>query len=983
VVAVLGGVGSGKSTLLNSLLGELVPNGNARLSLPERTAYHSQVAHVREGTLKDNILFCQSYDEQRYNKAVFAASLRQDLNMLPGGDSVPIGSRGITLSGGQRARVSMARAVYSMGTPVVLLDDPFASVDRTTGKHILENLIFGPLMEGRSCVVVMQPDHQALQKFDKVVIMENGTIVAQGSPEDVVKSDAYKSLLSVAEKTSQNSGELASLDTKLETPSVERQSSAPNESHASTPAMALRDEENEGRIDMTAMKYYCFHGGNYMCVFCVFFYFLMVICNLFVDTTMARWTNAELSGEVSGGAGFALDPSQVKLNVNSFIIQSMFWLACSVALYGICFYFGMTVSLNISTKIHNAVLKRLLHAPVDRFYDKTPVGRILNRMSNDMSNIDFKTYMQVTSTIGQLLTWMVPMGYVHMVMPFLFSIGMIPWYAALYTLIRQFTNIVVPLRYLVNVTRSEVNTHMSEVENSKTTVRAYQVHSHFSSDQMGHVDNLLKAQFASDCTQRWVCNRILLLYSFFSTSIVLIGLMIPSSTSMGVIGLCLVNAVRIIMSVDFVVENLSAAQFEFISMNRLYEYLEIPQERDDVLPGDSKLMSKTHMVIRKSLGNLESCRSQETGLISISSVDPAKPASRQVIFEQMDKVSGFAFKGVKALKWAINLATPETEMTDVVSGKKQAEATRADDLDVSHYLVSVSGRRDDPAAIADELCHGSGEEVVLLFNSSWMTGGAHIQITDLVAGYADSPVQVLKSISLEIQPRSKVAICGTTGCGKSTTILCMLRILEPRSGKIEINNVNTQDIGLRALRRSLGLVPQDPVVFSGTIRSNLDPFFEFPDELIWEALKSVQLAGFVFAHGFDLYMPINPDGANLSFGQRQLLCVARMILRQPGLLLLDECTSAIDPRTQELVQCAIRESFPNSTLIVVAHRLETILDFDAVVVMEQGRIIEKGSVQALADQKGGKFHEMLNAGGVSRVPTPRKLGDASNSSNSD
>jgi ABC-type multidrug transport system fused ATPase/permease subunit len=302
----------------------------------------------------------------------------------------------------------------------------------------------------------------------------------------------------------------------------------------------------------------------------------------------------------------------------------------------------------------------------------------------------------------------------------------------------------------------------------------------------------------------------------------------------------------------------------------------------------------------------------------------------------------------------------KNEWKKVLSGQMQAEPTRADGLDSSHRLVGVSSCFDDAAAVAEELCHGNSSEIMLRFESSWMMGGARVKITDLVAGYADIPVDILKGINLEIEPKSKVAICGSTGCGKSTTILCMLRILEPRSGKIEINHVNSQDVGLRALRRSVGLVPQDPVVFSGNIRNNLDPFFEFTDDMIWGALKQVQLAETVWAQGEGLFMRIKSDGANLSFGQRQLLCMARMILRQPGLLLLDECTSAIDPRTQELVQTAIRKGFPNSTMIVIAHRLETIMDFDQVVVMEQGRIVETGSVKALSVASGGYFNRMLS-----------------------
>lgn len=162
------------------------------------------------------------------------------------------------------------------------------------------------------------------------------------------------------------------------------------------------------------------------------------------------------------------------------------------------------------------------------------------------------------------------------------------------------------------------------------------------------------------------------------------------------------------------------------------------------------------------------------------------------------------------------------------------------------------------------------------------------------------------------------------------------------------------------------------MLFSGDVRSNLDPFQEHSDELIWEALKAVQMAGAVFAHGQGLYLRVKSEGTDLSFGQRQLLCVARMILRQPGLLLLDECTSAIDPHTQELVQSSIRSSFPNSTLCVVAHRLDTIMDFDMVVVLDNGRIVEQGTVQTLKHMEKGHFSRMLHA---ARSPMNQRFRD--------
>merc|ERR1719221_1918153 len=191
-------------------------------------------------------------------------------------------------------------------------------------------------------------------------------------------------------------------------------------------------------------------------------------------------------------------------------------------------------------------------------------------------------------------------------------------------------------------------------------------------------------------------------------------------------------------------------------------------------------------------------------------------------------------------------------------------------------------------------------------------------------------------------------------------------MLEARGGRIFLEGVDIQNLGLRTLRQALGLVPQDPVLLQGSLRFNIDPFELYSDDRIWEALRLVHLDDFgkyTLKDGLDYQ--IAGEGANLSFGQRQLLSLARNIVRKPMLLLLDEATSAIDPRTQELLQNTIEDAFPDSTMVVIAHRLETILDFDMVVVMDRGRIAEKGPLKELAKVKNGKFAKMLAVKGLS------------------
>ena len=248
------------------------------------------------------------------------------------------------------------------------------------------------------------------------------------------------------------------------------------------------------------------------------------------------------------------------------------------------------------------------------------------------------------------------------------------------------------------------------------------------------------------------------------------------------------------------------------------------------------------------------------------------------------------------------------------------------------------------------------------FRSTWLSDGVRLDVQDLTAGYAEVPQDILKGVTFSVEPRKKVAVVGTTGCGKSSLLLALLRIIEPRGGKILINSVDTRQIGLATLRGSLGLVPQDPMLFTGTLRFNLDPFNVYTDQHIRSAIQLAQLDACLKKLPGGLDHSVSEEGGNLSFGQRQLLCLTRMVLRQPAVLLLDEATSAIDPATQEAVQDTVSKAFPTSTILAVAHRLETIMEFDQVVVLDRGKVAEEGAVQVVAAKSVGIFKHMLGSG---------------------
>jgi len=236
--------------------------------------------------------------------------------------------------------------------------------------------------------------------------------------------------------------------------------------------------------------------------------------------------------------------------------------------------------------------------------------------------------------------------------------------------------------------------------------------------------------------------------------------------------------------------------------------------------------------------------------------------------------------------------------------------------------------------MAEELCNPPAAVWLDLWQGQHISG-MRVQLEDLTAGYAGDP-SVLRGFCMDVPARAKVGLTGRTGCGKTTALLCMLRVLEPRSGRVLIGGMDASRLGLKALRSIVGIVPQDPTVFEGSWRHNLDPFGEYPDGRLWQALQDLALMPVVRSLPGGLEANIGREGAALSQGQKQLLSMARMLVRQPPVLLLDECTSALDPHTQEAVRGAIANDLPMSTVIMVSHRAETLSGLDGVVVMENG-----------------------------------------------
>ncbi|KFU91467.1 Canalicular multispecific organic anion transporter 1, partial [Chaetura pelagica] len=249
----------------------------------------------------------------------------------------------------------------------------------------------------------------------------------------------------------------------------------------------------------------------------------------------------------------------------------------------------------------------------------------------------------------------------------------------------------------------------------------------------------------------------------------------------------------------------------------------------------------------------------------------------------------------------------------------------------------------------------------------WPSKG-EIKFVDYKVRYRPELELVLQGITCDIWSTEKVGVVGRTGAGKSSLTNCLFRVLEAAGGKILIDEVDIATIGLHDLRKSLTIIPQDPVLFTGTLRMNLDPFDHYTDEEIWKALELAHLKTYVQALPEGLLHLVSEGGENLSVGQRQLVCLARALLRKAKILILDEATAAVDLETDHLIQTTIRSEFADCTVLTIAHRLHTIMDSNRVMVLQAGRIVEYDSPEELL-KKQGIFSAMAKDAGITNAET--------------
>ncbi|KAG6006960.1 hypothetical protein E4U21_006580 [Claviceps maximensis] len=955
---IAGGTGSGKSSMLMGLLGEMTlvdgrvycPGGRSReevrpdpeTGLADTIAYVAQSAWLINANIRDNILFSAPHDPQRYRDVIVACALERDLEILDHGDETLVGEKGITLSGGQKQRISLARALYS-NSAHVLMDDCLSAVDSHTAQWIFTNCIRGPLMKNRTCILVTHNVSLCVPSADYVVFLDNGRVASQGSAKTVIASGLLGEEIQKSRSVS-TSGSLAPSRVPSRVPSSvgegetmansnEADGSAAPTKKITKAKKAQVDSMDEGKatgaVKWPVIKVYIQAMGPWwFWVLAIVVFNLQQLATVATNVWVRQWANQYVEEEQATVVAFgSLSPSY---GLEGFSKGSWASMARLGAVNG-----GSAESMMAASSLSAAAA---------------------NNVNDQVSISSFNAAAATQVNVAYYLFGLAIIGVLGSFAAFVRDVWI--FYGSL-TASRKLHD-----RLMGAVTRAKFKffdvTPLGQLINR------------FSKD-LEAVDQEIAATAIGvlSCALSLVVTVVLI-------AVITPGFLIAALVIGGIfyfVATFYLRASRDLKRLESVQRSPLFQQFgETLSgMTTIRAY---GDERRFIRDNLTKVNTQSRPFIylwacnrwlafrADLLGNLVSFFAGVFIILSLGKIDAGAVGISL----------SYAMNFTESVLWLVRLYGMNEQNMNSMERVKEY-------LDLEQEAAPIV-EKNRPAA-------------------SWPDKG-NVEFVDYSTRYREDLDPVLKSINLKIQAREKVGIVGRTGAGKSSLALAIFRALEAEKGRIVIDGVNIGDIGLRDLRENITIVPQDPTLFMGTIRTNLDPFDQYTDEEVFEALRRVQLIGpdevlnnnaavstirameaptstsdspqaealvgstassimtnkNIF---LDLSSPVTESGSNLSQGQRQLLCLARAMLKKPTVLVMDEATASIDYNTDSKIQETIREL--TGTVITIAHRLQTIVDYDKVLVLDHGEVKQYGHPWELIRDEEGLFHSMCAMSG--------------------
>ncbi|XP_023222835.1 multidrug resistance-associated protein 4-like [Centruroides sculpturatus] len=756
------------------------------------------------------------------------------------------------MSGGQKARINLARALY-VDADIFLFDDPLSAVDVPVGKHIFEKCIMEYLKE-KICILVTH-QVQFLNSENKVLVL------CKGKCQHIQNYNEIENINTVIGISSDEgaAGNSIELDTALfndddliensEADMSDNTEDCNNINAEDEGKKIPQDDEGVGKVGLSVYREY-FNAGK------GFFFKSVLLVTLIVsqaninasDFWLVKWLyKKRIYGQST------VKPENITFNETIFNNTEEENFYYSEA-YNIYVYFGMIcvvffamilsailmyeMFIAASIELHNNMFQCIIRTPIS-FLDNNPVGKILNRFSKDVNNMDDSLPNSFSNVIkgGLIVAGMCILQAIFC--PYLLILTAV-LSISFYSLWTIYTRVVKSIKQMEGKSRSPVFSHLSVSLYGLTTIRAFKAESKFKSSFNEYQDKHTATWFVYVALSRWVFlyGHIVCFINVVIT-VIIFTVSIDSDNAGSQIALVMNYGVLFIVYFPALIRMSSELQFQMNSVKRILNYTKL-----------------------KSEASYESSPDKQP--------PPDWPQKGEIHFDN----------------------------------------------------VSLQ--------------------------------------------YSKDKNTVLKHLTFRIYSGEKIGIVGRTGAGKSSIIASLFRMTEP-SGTITIDGVDVKDIGLRDLRSKISIIPQDPMLFTGPLRRNIDPFNEYSEENLWQAIEEVQLKEVISKLPGGLDTHLSEGGRNFSVGERQLICLARTILRQNKILVMDEATSNIDKSTDSCIQKIIREKFKSCTVLTIAHRLHTIIDSDKVLVLDTGKLQQFDTPYALLKNVNGTFYNLVKNTGVTSM----------------
>lgn len=831
LIAIVGQVGSGKSSLLNVILKELkLLSGSIQIN--GKIAYASQEPWLFAGSVRQNILFGRKMDQIRYDRVVKVCQLKRDFTLFPYGDKTIVGERGVSLSGGQRARINLARAVYAE-SDIYLLDDPLSAVDAHVGKHMFEECVV-KYLHGKTRILVTH-QLQYLRNVSRIIVLKDGAIQAEGSYDELgSKGVDFGRLLETQTSVEEHNSSAPPSRSNSRNPSITSLSSyMTNDTNKQPEPEEVAEMRTSGNISGKVYAGYFLAGGNWCIVTLIFG--LCVLAQLAAsggDFFISQWVNIEelsLNKTDDGKVEIGAWQGSISRNACIYIYSGLTILTIGITLIRSVSFFNMC--MRASMTLHDKMFRCISQAKM-RFFNTNTSGRVLNRFSKDMGAVDELLPIALVDCVQiglSLLGIIVVVAVANrwLLIPTV-VIGVVFYYLRVFYLATSRS-----VKRLEGITRSPVFGHLSATLQGLPTIRAFRASEILIKEFDHHQDLHSSAWFIFIASSRafgfWLDVFCLLYIALVTLSFLIMYDDASGSMQGGNVGLAITQSIGLTGMFQWGMRQSAELENQMTSVERVLEYSKVESEPP------------------------------------LESAPDKKPKGD---WPQQGKIE---FRGVSLR-------------------------------------------------------------------------------------YAPLEAPVLKNLRFVIQPKEKVGIVGRTGAGKSSLISALFRFAEIE-GPILIDEVDTSEIGLHDLRSKMSIIPQEPFLFSGSLRRNLDPFDTYEDNVLWQALEEVELKEM----GLDAH--VNEGGSNLSVGQRQLVCLARAIVRNNPILILDEATANVDPRTDELIQKTIRRKFEDCTVLTIAHRLNTVMDSDRILVMDAGNAVEFDHPHVLLQNTKSYLYSMVQETG--------------------